>query len=118
MNRGEVRLWWVFSRALVLTRNTKPPATTRNHADFPRRPPSNCPTTPRMADLPFFTSRFPLGLPLNLIAKISNFYQRLQVWSMFGPCWSMFEVHVMAMVMGVMVRVVRRVRGVPMFPSV
>ena len=30
VNRGEVRLWWVFSRALVLTRTTKPRATTRN----------------------------------------------------------------------------------------
>ena len=44
VNRGKVRLWWVFSRALVLTRTTKPRATTRNHADFPRRPPSRAPT--------------------------------------------------------------------------
>ena len=39
VNRGEARLWWVFSRALVLTRTTKPRATTRNAPVFRRRVP-------------------------------------------------------------------------------
>ena len=78
VNRGKVWLWWVFSRALVLTRNTKSRA--RNHtqrADFP--PPTAEQGSNDVKSGGNYVTIPARGLPLNLIAKISNFYQRSMI---------------------------------------